>query len=114
MIFGLKPADYQALVVFPNYLFIVGGILLWIGFLYLGIIAKRYQIVLGESTNWQFMVIAPTGILLFTILEFYAIVIQGLIRMPPTIALIAYLLLLVSGVLSFLGCYRFFTVVKGG
>ncbi|HID31869.1 MAG TPA: hypothetical protein EYP24_00640 [bacterium (Candidatus Stahlbacteria)] len=113
MIFGLTPAEYQGLVVFPNYLFIIGGVLLWIGFLFLGIIAKRYEIVLGEKTNWQFMIGAPTGILIFTILEFYAVVINGLIRMPATIALLAYLLLLISGILSFLGCYRFLTVVKG-
>ncbi|RKX70410.1 hypothetical protein DRP53_05080 [candidate division WOR-3 bacterium] len=114
MIFGLTPGEYQGLVVIPNYLFIIGGVLLWVGFLFLGVIAKRYEIVLGERTNWQFMMIAPTGILIFTILEFYAVVINGLIRMPATIAAVAYLLLLISGVLSFLGCFRFLTVVKGG
>ena len=65
--FGIDPGKYQALAVIPNYLLVLGAVLLWLAFIVLGIIARRYEIVLGERTDWQFMVFAPTGILLFAL-----------------------------------------------
>ncbi len=69
--FGIAPDTYQALVIIPNYLFVLGALLLWLAFIVLGIIARRYEIILGEKTDWQFMVVAPTGILCFAVVRLY-------------------------------------------
>lgn len=113
--FGIDPAKYQALAVIPNYLLILGAILLWLAFIVLGIIARRYQIVLGERTNWQFMVFAPTGILFFAIIQLYYCGLGGKMMLPKGgINYIAYGLFFISGILSLIANFRFYKVTKGG
>ncbi|UCD20021.1 MAG: hypothetical protein JSU64_02475 [candidate division WOR-3 bacterium] len=112
--FGIEPARYQALAVIPNYLLILGAAVLWFAFVVLGIIARRYEIVLGERTGWQFMIIAPTGILAFAVIQLIYCGIGGNMMLPKGgINYGAYLLFLVSGSLSLLANYRFYRVTKG-
>jgi len=112
--FGLEPARYQMLAVIPNYLLILGAVILWFAFVLLGIIARRYEIVLGERTNWQFMIIAPTGILAFAIFQFIYCGIGGNMMLPKGgTNYVAYLLFLLSGSLSLYANYRFYCVTKG-
>jgi hypothetical protein len=112
--FGLEPARYQMLVVVPNYLLILGAVVLWFAFVLLGIIARRYEIVLGERTNWQFMIGAPTGILAFAIFQFIYCGIGGNMMLPKGgTNYVAYLLFLLSGSLSLYANYRFYCVTKG-
>jgi hypothetical protein len=112
--FGLEPARYQMLVVVPNYLLILGAVILWFAFVLLGIIARRYEIVLGERTNWQFMIGAPTGILAFAIFQFIYCGIGGNMMLPKGCTnYVAYLLFLLSGSLSLYANYRFYCVTKG-
>lgn len=112
--FGLEPARYQILVVIPNYLLILGAVILWFAFVLLGIIARRYEIVLGERTNWQFMILAPTGILAFAIFQFIYCGIGGNMMLPKGgTNYVAYLLFLLSGSLSLYANYRFYSVTKG-
>ena len=113
--FGIEPSKYQQLVVIPNYLLVLGAILLWFAFIVLGIIARRYEIVLGERTNWQFMVFAPTGILLFAIIQLVYCGIQGKMMLPKGgINYLAYGLFMFSGILSLVANSRFYKVTKGG
>jgi len=113
--FGIEPSQYQVLAVIPNYLLVLGALLLWLAFIFLGIIARRYEIVLGESTNWQFMVVAPTGILIFAIIQLVFCGIQGKMMLPKGgITYVAYGLFLFSGLLSLIANIRFYGVTKGG
>jgi len=112
--FGIEPAHYQTLAVIPNYLLILGAVLLWFAFVLLAVIARRYEIVLGERTDWQFMVVAPTGILAFAVFQFIYCGISGNMMLPKGgINYLAYLSFLVSGSLSLLANYRFYRVTKG-
>lgn len=112
--FGMDAAQYQTLVVFPNYFLILGAIVLWSAFIILGIIARRYEIVLGERTDWQFMIFAPTGILAFAIIQLIFCGIGGNMMLPKGgINYIAYLAFLVSGSLSLWANYKFYRVTKG-
>ena len=112
--FGIDPAEYQGLAVIPNYLLVLGAVLLWFAFIVLGIIAKRYEIVLGERTHWQFMIVAPTGILLFAVIQLIYCGIGGKMMLPKGgINYIAYSLFLVSGVLSLAANLRFYKVTRG-
>jgi len=112
--FGIDSAEYQGLVVMPNYLLVLGAIFLWLAFIVLGIIARRYEIVLGERTHWQFMIFAPTGILLFAVIQLLYCGIGGKMMLPKgSIDYLAYGLLFFSGVLSLVANLRFYKVTKG-
>lgn len=112
--FGIEPGQYQMLAIIPNYLLILGAILLWLAFIILGIIARRYQIVLGERTDWQFMTFAPTGILIFAIIQLVYCGIGGKMMLPKNgINYIAYGLFLLSGILSLIASFRFYQVTRG-
>lgn len=112
--FGIDSGQYTSLAIVPNYLLVLGAILLWLAFLFLGIIARRYEIVLGERTNWQFMVFSPTGILVFAVVQLIYCGIGGKMMLPKGgVDYIAYGLFLLSGVLSLLSSIRFYGVTKG-
>jgi hypothetical protein len=112
--FGIDAAQYKVLVVFPNYFLILGAAVLWLAFIILGIIARRYEIVLGERTDWQFMIFAPTGILAFAIIQLVYCGIGGNMMLPKGgINYIAYLAFFVSGSLSLWANYKFYRVTKG-
>jgi hypothetical protein len=113
--FGIDPGTYQSLVVIPNYLLVLGALLLWLSFIVLGIIARRYEIVLGEKTNWQFMTFAPTGFLLFALIQLYYCGLGGKMMLPKGgMNYIAYGLFLLSGILCLFANFRFFKVTRGG
>ncbi|MEO0094429.1 MAG: hypothetical protein ABIL46_07695 [candidate division WOR-3 bacterium] len=112
--FGIEESTYQSLAVIPNYILVLGALLLWLAFIFLGIIARRYEIVLGEKTNWQFMIVAPTGILLFALIQLIFCGIGGKMMLPKGgINYLAYGLFFISGILSLLANLRFYGVTKG-
>lgn len=111
--FGIEPGRYQVLAVIPNYILILGAAILWFAFITLGIIARRYEFALGERTGWQFMMIAPTGILAFAIIQLIYCGVGGNMMLPKGgINYVAYLLFLASGSLSLLANYRFYRVTR--
>jgi hypothetical protein len=112
--FGIDAPLYQGLAIIPNYLLVLGAVLLWLAFIFLGIIARRYEIVLGEKTNWQFMVFAPTGILVFAVIQLIFCGIGGKMMLPKGgVNYIAYGLFFLSGILSLFANFKFYSVTKG-
>ena len=112
--FGIESSQYEALAIIPNYLLVLGAVLLWLAFIVLGIIAHRYEVVLGEHTNWQFMVFAPTGILIFAVIQLVFCGIGGKMMLPKDgMNYVAYGFFLLSGFLSLLAGLRFYGVTKG-
>ncbi|MEO0228040.1 MAG: hypothetical protein ABIL70_08350 [candidate division WOR-3 bacterium] len=112
--FGIEKSTYQSLAVIPNYILVLGALLLWLAFIFLGIIARRYEIVLGEKTNWQFMVFAPTGILIFALIQLIFCGIGGKMMLPKGgVNYLAYGLFFLSGILSLVANLRFYGVTKG-
>lgn len=112
--FGIDPDTYQALAIIPNYLLVLGALLLWLAFIVLGIIARRYEIVLGEKTDWQFIIFAPTGILCFAVIQLYYCGFGGKMMLPKGgINYLAYGLFLLSGILSLVANVRFYGVTRG-
>ena len=94
------------------FLAIVGAVILWLSLIFLSIIAKKYEIVLRKKTGWQFMIIAPSGILIFAIIKMYAAVVKGFLKMTDIQSWIAYGLFFLSGLLSLIATFRFYNVVK--
>jgi len=112
--FGIDNGQYQSLVIIPNYLLVLGAFLLWLAFIALGIIARRYKIVLGERTNWEFMIFAPTGILIFAIIQLLYCGVGGKMMLPKGgMNYLAYGLFFLSGILSLVANLRFYKVIKG-
>ncbi len=101
-----------------SYTTIIGALILWLTFLFFGIIAKRYEMVLRRKTQWQFIMWAPSGILIYAFIKFYDSVILGYLKLANLEALIGYGLFFLSGIFSLMGAVRFYRVVsprrKGG
>ena len=105
------PEEITKMATSNSWIMIVAAIFLWITFVLFGIIAKRYEKVLRKKTEWQFIIIAPSGVLVYAVLQLLS-VFQGNLKMPVNTARIAYSLFVISGVLSLLGALRFRRVVS--
>lgn len=116
LIFTTLPSQWPKEVVFwkniSSYLTIAGALILWLSLIFFSIIAKKYEIVLRKKTDWQFMIIAPSGILIFAIIKTYAAVIKGFLKMTFIQSWIAYGIFFLSGILSLAAAVRFYNVVK--
>ncbi len=105
------PPEIVNLGLVSSLIMIIAAILLWITFILFGVIAKRYEIVLRKSTGWQFIMVAPSGILVFAIIMLYSSIVAGKLKMGITEAEIAYGLFFLSGILSLIGALNFRRVV---
>ena len=105
------PEEITKMASLNSWVMITAAIFLWITFVRFGIIAKRYERVLRKKTEWQFIIIAPSGILVYAVLQLFS-VFQGNLKMPGDIGRIAYSLFFLSGILSLLGALRFRRVVS--
>jgi len=95
-----------------SFLAIAGALVLWVSLILFSIIAKKYEIVLRKKTDWQFMIIAPSGILVFAIIKTYAAVVKGFLKMTFIQSWIAYGIFFLSGILSLVAAFKFYNVVK--
>ncbi len=91
---------------------IVGALLLWLALFLIGIIAHRYEKVLHRKTDWQFIMVSPTGIIVYAFVQAYSLIIVGNLKMTDSQTWIGYLFFFLSGVLSLIGVLRFYNVVK--
>lgn len=95
-----------------SFLAIAGALILWVSLILFSIIARKYEIVLRKKTDWQFMIIAPSGILVFAIIKTYAAVVKGFLKMTFIQSWIAYGIFFLSGILSLVAAFKFYNVVK--
>jgi hypothetical protein len=93
-----------------TFLSIAGGLLLWWGFFTVGIIARKYERTFARRTNWQFLALAPSGILIYTIWQGIAYIQKG--AFSVTEQWINYTLVLISGGLCLWGAYVFRKVAE--
>ncbi|NIA22552.1 MAG: hypothetical protein GWP03_00020 [Proteobacteria bacterium] len=91
---------------------ILGTLVLWITFIIMGFIARKYETVLHKETDWQFMVIAPSGLLFYALVSAYAFIFTGSIKMNSIETWVAYSFFGISAVLTLLGVYKFYKVVN--
>ena len=105
------PPEINNLGLISSLVMIIAAVLLWITFFLFGVIAKRYEKVLRRNTGWQFIMVAPSGILIFAIIMLYASIVSGKLKMGTTEAAIAYGLFFLSGLLSLIGALNFRRVV---
>ena len=106
----LYPGEYLWYVTVTNLVTILGSILLWVACVLFGLIARKYEIVLRKKTDWQYMIFAPSGVLVFAVIQIIAFASQ--VKLNVLQSWIAYSFFLLSGVLSFLGAMKFKKVVN--
>lgn len=92
---------------------IVGSILLWIAYAIFGLIARRYNQVFGKVTYSTLLILAPTGLLLYTLfLIFKATPLLDQPELAGKAQWAAYLALLASGLFCLIGVARFSRVLR--
>jgi len=96
-------------VTVTNLVTIAGSILLWVTCVLFGLIARKYELVLRKKTDWQYMIFAPSGILVYAVIQIIAFASQ--VKLNVMQSWIAYAFFLVSGLLSLLGAMKFKKVV---
>ncbi|MDQ7798445.1 MAG: hypothetical protein RDU76_05830 [Candidatus Edwardsbacteria bacterium] len=96
-------------VTVTNLVTIAGSILLWITCVLFGLIARKYELVLRKKTDWQYMIFAPSGILVYAVIQIIAFASQ--VKLNVMQSWIAYTFFLLSGLLSLLGAMKFKKVV---
>lgn len=109
---GLPP-DVQNLWTVKTWAAVVSAMFLWLAFVLLGLAARNYQKVLRQATEWQFLVIAPSGILIYAVIQAVLLVTAGKYRLVGMTGYIGYGLFLVSAVITLIGTLRFYGVIKG-
>ncbi|MEW6687290.1 MAG: hypothetical protein AB1393_13980 [Candidatus Edwardsbacteria bacterium] len=106
----LEPNEFLIYIILTNWVAIGGSLFLWLTCLFFGLIARRYEIVLRKRTDWQFMILAPSGILVYAVVQVVAFLSQ--VKMNPMQSWIAYSFFLLSGILSLVGALKFRQVIK--
>jgi hypothetical protein len=105
----LYPDEYLWYVTVTNLVAVAGSILLWVTCVLFGLIARKYELVLRKKTNWQFMIFAPSGILVYAVIQILAYASQ--VKLNVVQSWVAYVFFLLSGALSLLGALKFKQVV---
>lgn len=96
-----------------SYLVAIGGsLLLWVNYALVGLIARRYGQVFQRATYSTLLILAPTGLLVYTLfLIFKATPLLADPKLAAFAQLLAYLCLLASGFFCLLGVGRFASVL---
>ncbi len=88
----------QALFIdWTNVASFAGGLLLWIAFIYVALIARRFEALTQQRTFWQAMLVAPSGILFYNFVQGYGFLARG--SMNDTEKWLGFVVLFVSAVL---------------
>lgn len=90
---------------------VLGGLLVWAGFVFMGLISQRFEKAYGVSTHWQFQVVAPVGLVGYLVMQSVASLRHE--NMGPIEQWIGYTLLAWSAGLCLWGVWRFRKVLKG-
>lgn len=106
----LTPGEFFTYITLTNLLALGGSVLLWATCFFFAVIARRYELVLRKKTNWQFLMFAPSGILLYALIQALAFTSQ--IKMNPVQSWLAYAFFLASGLLSLWGAEQFRRAIR--
>lgn len=74
---SLSNGMYRLLFDVTNYVSLIAGFLLWGGFILIGLIAKRFEMLTGQRAFWSAMIVAPIGIVVYNSIQSYAFFTAG-------------------------------------
>jgi len=105
--------EYQLLfliyVTVSNSISVIAALLLWDTFVFFGIVSRRYEQIFKTPTNWQLLMGAPTGILVFALIQAYAYATAG--TMTDMQSWVGHFLVIVSSVACLYGAFKFRTLI---
>ena len=90
----------------------IAGILLWAGFIMVALIARRFQALSGQRTYWQALLIAPSGIVIYTIIQGLAFSARPVRAMSDSEKWTGFPVLFLSAVLCFYVIVIFSQIAK--
>jgi len=93
-----------------NVLSVLGGLFLWFVFITFALVSKRYSNLFGAKTKWHFLFLAPSGLLIYALIQAYAYGLRG--SMTPTENLISYSLLTISGIMTIAAAEKFLDLTE--
>ncbi|MBU4341092.1 MAG: hypothetical protein L6243_04200 [Candidatus Altiarchaeales archaeon] len=88
-----------------NILSLLGALYLWLTFITFSLVSRRYSKTFKEKTHWQFLVLFPLGLLLYITVQAYDYGFGG--GVTPTVRLISYLLMPISGFFVLIATEKF-------
>lgn len=88
-----------------SWLAILGGLGLWLGFIFMGITARRFEQAFGQSTHWLYLMVAPAGAVAYLCMQSIASMRHE--NMGPIEQWTGYTMLIWSALLCAWGVYRF-------
>jgi len=92
---------------------ILSGIVFWAGFLILGLITRRYSVVFKKNTMHMLLMLAPSGILIYSILLILrASFAASAQAWGAAIQASAYFFFVLSAFLCFAALFRFNRILK--
>jgi len=109
---GGLPPDVQQIWTLKTWIAIIAAVLLWLSFVFLGLAARNFGKVLRKVTEWQFLIIAPSGIIIYAIIQASQLISEGKYRLTGTIGYIAYGLFFISSVITVIGIFRFYRILS--
>lgn len=68
---------YSFFIDWTNAAAVGGGILLWIAFVFIALIARRFEALTQQRTYWWAMLVAPIGILVYNLIQAYGFLVRG-------------------------------------
>ncbi|MCK5241033.1 hypothetical protein KAR34_01155 [bacterium] len=106
----LTATQYFIFVNLTSVIAIVGGLVLWGGFIYMGLVSRRFEQAYGIVTHWIFQMLAPVGICVYLTMQSVASLRHQ--NMGPIELWTGYTLLIWSAILSLWGAYRFYRLFR--
>lgn len=97
----------QILQFYSYIMAILSGLIFWVGFFIFGMIAYRYSKVFGKQTFYMFMMTAPSGILVYSLLLIVKISVTNNTELNNIIQITAYLFFVLSVLLTLISILRF-------
>lgn len=88
---------YSFFIDWTNAAAVAGGILLWIAFVFIALVARRFEALTQQRTFWWAMLAAPSGIVVYALVQAYGFLVRG--RMTPDEQMVGFLVLFASAVL---------------
>lgn len=106
----LTDAQHWIFVTLTSYAAVLGGLLLWIGFIFIGLISRRFEQAYGKTTYWQFHMAAPAGLFVYLVMQSVASLKHH--NLSPVEQWIGYALLAWSAGQCLWGVFRFRRVLS--
>lgn len=73
----------------------LGALLLWLVFVYIALVARRFETLSEQRTYWQWLMIAPIGIFIYAVIQVLSFIFFN--RLPDSYSWPAFLALFLSG-----------------